>query len=215
MRSGSKTISTASAWPGCFLYVGLSFSPPVYPTLVEMTPSRRRSSSWTPQKQPPARMAVSVLSLIVVSLLRRFCVRLLEGDPLTRGPRAPSWSCRRYPATASRVSPPRSTGTRLVVDLVEVREVRVGHLDPAPRGSPDLVGERREADRYGRRRRRLNGEAGPCPSVLPVVPGGGASGARKPIERDVVDDVLLGQVPGRPAVHERTGDLVVAVRVVV
>src|SRR5687767_14350862 len=35
-----------------------------------MTPSRWRSSSWTPQKQPPARMAVSVLSLIVFSLLR-------------------------------------------------------------------------------------------------------------------------------------------------
>src|SRR3954462_5676832 len=36
-----------------------------------MTPSRSRSSSWTPQKQPPARIAVSVLSLIAVSLLRR------------------------------------------------------------------------------------------------------------------------------------------------
>src|SRR5690349_17056658 len=36
-----------------------------------MTPSRRRSSSWTPQKQPPARIAVSVLSLIARSLLRR------------------------------------------------------------------------------------------------------------------------------------------------
>src|SRR3954454_19695464 len=35
-----------------------------------MTPSRSRSNSWTPQKQPPARMAVSVLSLIALSLLR-------------------------------------------------------------------------------------------------------------------------------------------------
>src|SRR3954451_3365512 len=35
-----------------------------------MTPSRWRSNSWTPQKQPPARMAVSVLSLIALSLLR-------------------------------------------------------------------------------------------------------------------------------------------------
>src|SRR3954447_11464016 len=101
------------------------------------------------------------------------------------------------------------------VDLVEVREVGVGHLDPAARGSPDLVGERREGDRYGRRRRGLNGEAGPCSSVLPVVPGGGASGAGQPVEGDVVDDVLLCQVPGRPAVDERAGDLVVAVRVVV
>src|SRR5436305_3550028 len=85
------------------------------------------------------------------------------------------------------------------VDLVEVREVGVGHLDPAPRGSPDLVGECREADRYGRRRRGLNGEPGPCSSVLPVVPGGGGPGACQPVERDVVEDVLLGQVPGRPA----------------
>src|SRR3954453_10775573 len=67
MRSGSKTISTASAWPGWFRYVGLSLSPPVYPTRVEMTPSRLRSSSCTPQKQPPARMAVSVLSFMVSS----------------------------------------------------------------------------------------------------------------------------------------------------
>src|SRR3954468_3788178 len=36
------------------------------------------------------------------------------------------------------------------VDLVEIAEGGVGHLDPALRGSPDLVGERREADRYGR-----------------------------------------------------------------
>src|SRR3954451_11766811 len=33
-----------------------------------MTPSRRRSSSWTPQKQPPARIAVSLSSLICVLL---------------------------------------------------------------------------------------------------------------------------------------------------
>src|SRR3954452_25543852 len=101
------------------------------------------------------------------------------------------------------------------VDLVEVREVGVGHLNPAARGSPDLVRERREADRYGRRRRRLNGEAGPCSSVLPVVPVGGGPGALQPVERDVVDDVLPGQVPGRPAVDERAGDLLVAVRDVV
>src|SRR3954454_20577290 len=35
-----------------------------------MTPSRWRSSSCTPQKQPPARIAVSVLSLISLSVLR-------------------------------------------------------------------------------------------------------------------------------------------------
>src|SRR4051794_41541691 len=35
-----------------------------------MTPSRWRSSSWTPQKQPPARMAVSVVSFIALFLPR-------------------------------------------------------------------------------------------------------------------------------------------------
>src|SRR3954452_19819811 len=66
IRAGSKTISTASAWPGWRRYVGFSFSPPVYPTRVEITPSRWRSSSCTPQKQPPARIAVSVLSVMAV-----------------------------------------------------------------------------------------------------------------------------------------------------
>jgi hypothetical protein len=42
----------AGWWP----YVGFSFSPPASPTRVEITPSRRRSSSWSPQKQPAARI---------------------------------------------------------------------------------------------------------------------------------------------------------------
>ena len=49
----------------------LSLAPPVYPGLVETAPSRLRSSSSTPQKHPPARMAVSVVSFIVVSLSLR------------------------------------------------------------------------------------------------------------------------------------------------
>src|ERR1700710_1542576 len=40
-----------------------------------MTPSRWRRSSSTPQKQPPARMAVSALSLIAVPS-SKFCARL-------------------------------------------------------------------------------------------------------------------------------------------
>src|SRR3954451_19362579 len=39
-----------------------------------MTPSRWRSSSWTPQKQPPARIAVSLLSLIALSFAPKFRV---------------------------------------------------------------------------------------------------------------------------------------------
>src|SRR4051794_11255646 len=45
-----------------------------------MTPSRWRSSSWTPQKQPPARMAVSVLSLIAVSFSVCLCPPIVTHD---------------------------------------------------------------------------------------------------------------------------------------
>src|SRR5262249_47028299 len=51
------------------------------------------------------------------------------------------------------------------VDLVEVREVGVDRLDPAARGSPELAGERREADRNRDRRRSLAGRTG-CGLVL-------------------------------------------------
>src|SRR5918994_7290423 len=41
------------------------------------------------------------------------------------------------------------------LDLVEVGEAGVDRLDPAAGGSPDLAGERREANRHGDRRRSL------------------------------------------------------------
>src|SRR3954454_5310605 len=62
ITSGSKTISTASAWSPWFRYVALGVSPPEYPTRLARTPGRLRSSSWAPQKQPPARIAVSVVT---------------------------------------------------------------------------------------------------------------------------------------------------------
>src|ERR687887_96154 len=56
-----------------------------------------------------------------------------------------------------------------LVDLVEVDDVRVRHLDPAARRPPDLVGERREGDRDPNvRRRRLSGSGGVCSVRLPV-----------------------------------------------
>src|SRR5215213_1579058 len=45
------------------------------------------------------------------------------------------------------------------VGLVEVGEAGVGLLDPAAWGSPDLAGERREADRNRDRRRGLAGRS--------------------------------------------------------
>src|SRR6478752_3997701 len=61
--SGSKTISTASAWSPWLRYVAFGVSPPEYPTRVEITPGRRRSSCCAPQKHPPARIAVSVVAI--------------------------------------------------------------------------------------------------------------------------------------------------------
>src|SRR3954454_15297740 len=62
ITSGSKTISTASAWSPWLRYVALGVLPPEYPTRLESTPGRLRSSSCAPQKQPPARIAVSVVT---------------------------------------------------------------------------------------------------------------------------------------------------------
>src|SRR5215475_2725446 len=100
---------------------------------------------------------------------------------------------------------------------VEVAEARVGLLCPAPRGLPDLPGERGEADGNRDRRRSFARRdylrARQC--VLPVRPGGRGSGARQPVQRDVVDDVIAGETARWLPVDERAGDLVVAVRVVV
>src|SRR3974390_2745521 len=75
--SGSKAISTASAWVPGLASVGLGISPPVQPARVAITPGCLRMSSWTPQKQPPARTAVSALSPIAFPLLAMSCLRLV------------------------------------------------------------------------------------------------------------------------------------------
>src|SRR6185369_6044963 len=101
------------------------------------------------------------------------------------------------------------------VGFVEVREAGVDRLDPAAWGSPDLVGERGEADWNRNRRRSLAGRTGYGPSKFPVPPGGRRGGARQPVQRDVVDDVVSGEAAHGLAVNECAGDFVVAVRVVV
>ncbi len=103
------------------------------------------------------------------------------------------------------------------VDLVGVGEARVDRLGPAARGSPDLAGERREADGNRDRRTSLAGRTGCGESLseLPVPPGGRGDGARQPLQRDVVDDALPGETADGLAVDERVGDLVVAVGVMV
>src|SRR3954451_15580551 len=104
------------------------------------------------------------------------------------------------------------------VDLVEVREVvGVDRLGPAARGSEDLARECREADRDPDLGRSLTGclGCGLSPSRLPVPPSGRGPGARQPVQRDVVDDVVPGEIADGLTVDERAGDLVVAIRVVV
>src|SRR5215467_14671244 len=62
--AGSNSTSTTSACPVLSVqtssYVGLSFVPPVYPTLVDKTPFTLRKVSSTPQKQPAPNVAFSV-----------------------------------------------------------------------------------------------------------------------------------------------------------
>src|SRR5262245_14837658 len=55
------------------------------------------------------------------------------------------------------------------VDLAEVGEAGVDRLNPAARGSPDLAGERREADGNLDRRRSLAGRTG-CGQKLSKLP---------------------------------------------
>jgi hypothetical protein len=83
------------------------------------------------------------------------------------------------------------------VDLVEVGEVGVGRLDPAARGPEDLAGEGGEADRDLDLRRRLAGGKRLGSSELPVPPGRRSPGPRQPVQRDVVEDVVAGEVARR------------------
>src|SRR3954469_24010718 len=83
-----------------------------------------------------------------------------------------------------------------LVYLVEVGEVGVRLLDPAARGREDLVGERGEADRERDFRRSLAGRK--CFSLslseLPIPPRCRGPGARQPVERDVVNDPVPGEM---------------------
>src|SRR5215203_4009865 len=102
-----------------------------------------------------------------------------------------------------------------LVDLVEVDEVGIRRLDPAAWGPEDLAGEGGEADRQRDLRRRLAGRKSLGSSELPVPPGRRGPGARQPVQRDVVDDVVAREVARRLAFEKGAGDLLVAVGVVV
>src|ERR671911_38597 len=95
-------------------------------------------------------------------------------------------------------------------DLVVVREAGVDGLDPAAGSSPEFAGERREADRNRDRRRCLARCRGEGPSELPIPAGGRGAGAGQPVERDVVEDRVPGEIADGLAVDEGAGDLVVA-----
>src|SRR5436190_23319561 len=103
------------------------------------------------------------------------------------------------------------------VDLVEVREGGVRLLGPAARGPPNLAWKRGEADRKRDLRRSLVGRGRDSGGsvAFPVRPGGRGAGTGQPVERDVVEDVVTGEVAHRLPVDERVGDLVVSIRVVI
>src|SRR6266478_7624341 len=81
-----------------------------------------------------------------------------------------------------------------LVGLVVVGDVGVALIDPASRRSPDLAGETGEADRKLDRRRRLPGGTGGGLCALPVLPSRRGTSARQPVQRDVVEDVVPGEV---------------------
>ena len=92
-----------------------------------------------------------------------------------------------------------------LVGLVEIGEAGVDRLDPAPGRCPDLAGERREADGNGDWRRRLAARkrCGQGSGVLPVRPGGRRGGAGQPVEGDVVEDVVPGEIADGPRRRRR------------
>src|SRR5580693_2354992 len=102
-----------------------------------------------------------------------------------------------------------------LVHLVEVDDVGVRLLDPAARGPPDLAGERREADRNRDRRGSLTGRTSIFLSFFPVRARSRRPGACQPVQGDVVDDVVPGEIARRLPAGKTAGDLQVAVRIVI
>src|SRR5215216_1288800 len=78
------------------------------------------------------------------------------------------------------------------VDLVEVDEIGIGALGPAPRRPVLLARE----DGYGDRDVHALGVE-EAALVLPVEPGRGDPCVRQPVERDVVEDLVPRQLAGR------------------
>src|SRR5439155_26819848 len=97
------------------------------------------------------------------------------------------------------------------VGLVEVGDVGVSLFDPAARGPEDLAGELGEADRERDRRRSLAGRKSRSLrlTVLPVRPSGGGPGSRQPVQSDVVENVVPGEIARGLAVDKGAGDRVV------
>src|SRR5215218_8099942 len=114
-----------------------------------------------------------------------------------------------------RLLPRREVATLL--DLVEVGKGAVRPPDPAARGRPDLAGEGGEAHRDRDLGRSLGGRGRDSGGsvALPVRPGRRCAGAGQPVQRDVVQDVVPGEIARRLPLDEGAGHLVVAVGVVV
>src|ERR1700758_3437724 len=94
--------------------------------------------------------------------------------------------------------------------LAEIGEAGVHDLDPTSGRSKDLAWERRKSHGNRDRRRSLAGRTGCGLSGLPVPPCGRGPSGSQPVQRDVVEDAVPGEIARRLTLHERPGNLVVA-----
>src|SRR5215475_4300689 len=91
-----------------------------------------------------------------------------------------------------------------LVNLVEVGDVGVRLLHPATWCAEDLAGEGGVPDRQRDLRRGLSGRlCGGLPAV-PILPSCRGTSASQPVEGDVVEDLITGEIARRLTVDEGT-----------
>jgi hypothetical protein len=75
-------------------------------------------------------------------------------------------------------------------ELVEVDEMRIGLLRPAPWRGIEFVGKDPDGNGDGD---TFHVEISKFPLILPIEPGAGKRGIRQPCDRDVIENVVAGE----------------------